>query len=364
MQRTNRESLLIFTVAVASLILSSIAVCSAHPSRGSSRSQEKPPYMIGMMGAMSDWLNRLHSLLVEEPTKPSKPGVTVSRPVERFTSEPVVMSPSSTTDVAVSAPTPSPGAASSSAVCGHGSGKCPTDGEASTSATVNNTTTSQAQASNSTVRNNTSSSEPVKTTPHTPSEVHLSIGGLWRARKFSKRAASTWVTLLDNVFESDEKIKRVAVDAPSGGVLVSSYGTIIGRKDTKYFQGRFIINGMTTTFNDSWGAFYISGGEIESSAPFCFTQMHGLPTDNHSVSVNVQANYSTAGSFHIGGLMAVTFPRPAFLSSIRAESETGLSNQKPHYQTWFINLRLPRTRHFSSWLPMDESTTARKGAHL
>ena len=38
--------------------------------------------------------------------------------------------------------------------------------------------------------------------------------------------------------------------------------------------------------------------------------------------------------------MAVTFPRPAFLSSIRAESESGLSNQKPHYQNLVHNFEV------------------------
>ena len=89
-----KTKILALGVLFYALSSSSIAVCSAHLSDGSS--QDEPPFMIGMMGVLNDWLHRLHSLLVEDPM-PEREKDTPndsSRPVEpTHPAEPVTTAP-------------------------------------------------------------------------------------------------------------------------------------------------------------------------------------------------------------------------------------------------------------------------------
>ena len=124
---------------------------------------------------------------------------------------------------------------------------------------------------------------------------------------------------------------KVTIDTPSGGALVAFFGAHLrGVQPFSSIQARFLFND-TTAFENSWGAFYVDEGSIGIWRPICFAQMYALPTaaDRQTIEVQLQTKSSTV-TINGGGLMAAAFPPPAFLSSIRALSATGSSNQSPY----------------------------------
>ena len=119
----------------------------------------------------------------------------------------------------------------------------------------------------------------------------------------------------------------ITMDTPSGGVLVTFFGGHFTRPATS-FQARFLYDN-STAFQDSWGAFYVDAGSVGEWRPFCFSQMYKLPKDMPQLGIQMQTK-SPPITINGGGLMAAVFPPPAFLSSIRALSATGTSNQSPY----------------------------------
>ena len=95
-------------------------------------------------------------------------------------------------------------------------------------------------------------------------------------------------------------------------------------------QARYLFNDAIV-FENGWGAFYIDERSIGIWRPICFAQMYALPTtaDRQTIEVQLQTKSSTV-TINGGGLMAAAFPPPAFLSSIRALSALGSSNQSPY----------------------------------
>ena len=117
------------------------------------------------------------------------------------------------------------------------------------------------------------------------------------------------------------------INTPSAGVLVTAFGGHVSRPKAA-FQARFIIND-STVFDDSWGAFYIDGGSVGHCRPFTFVQMYNIPANRPLVEIHLQTKSSSV-SISGGGVMAAVFPPPAFVSSLRASSATGASNQSPY----------------------------------
>ena len=294
--------ILAFGVLLCALSSSSITVCSAHPSDGSSR--EKPPYMIRMMGALSDWLNRLHSLLVEEPSKPSKP--VTSTPAVDLPTEPAISTPSTQ-------PPTQPLTVSSSS-----------DDVATTPSSGDVTTTS-------------GSANAITT----PNNVTASLPGQVLNRVQFVRDGSAFDYSLRVVIIGEEFVWRnltqsaVNVNTSAGGVLVTSFGAHIShnRFDSLYQGVRFLINNRAAFDEplEGWGEYYLNHDDEGEHArrPLSFAQMHELGNGVQWCEVMLQTR-TTAMAIDGGGMMVAAFPPPAFLNSIRAESQTGLSNDNPY----------------------------------
>ena len=215
--------------AVASVLISgAFAECPAVPRHGACADRQSTPAMINQLGEVRDWLNRLHSVLTEDPH------ITEHR-----------------------------------------------------------------------------SCTPRKVQlARQPSDTPWS----WT----SANSAKSWANFTPSY---------ITMDTPPGGVLVTFYGGHVTRPATS-FQARFLFND-STAFQDSWGAFYIDAGSVGHWRPFCFSQMYKLPKDRPQLGIQLQTKSSSI-TINGGGLMAAAFPPPAFLSSIRALSATGSSNQSPY----------------------------------
>ena len=152
-----------------------------------------------------------------------------------------------------------------------------------------------------------------------PHKIQLARQGIEWSRQ-SANSPSTW---------SGFSPSRVAIKTPAGGVLLASFGSHVSRPaSTTAFQARFVIN-STTAFQDNWGAFHVDRANIVTWSPFCFAQMFDLPEDSQSAVLQLQTKSSPV-AINGGGVMAAVFPPPASISSIRACSENGVSNQKPY----------------------------------
>ena len=110
------------------------------------------------------------------------------------------------------------------------------------------------------------------------------------------------------------------------GVLVTAFGGHITRPKAA-IQAKFLIND-STIFDDSWGAFYIDAGSVGRWRPFTFVQMYDILTNRPLAEIHLQTKSSSV--YINGGVMAAVFPPPAFVSSLRASSTTGVSNQSPY----------------------------------
>ena len=123
----------------------------------------------------------------------------------------------------------------------------------------------------------------------------------------------------------------ITITTPTPGVIVSFFGGhILTINQATSFQARFLFND-STAFEDSWGAFYIGAGNVGHWRPFCFSQMFSLPKHKRPQKLGIQLQTkSPSKTINGGAVMAAAFPLPAFLSSIRALSATGSSNQSPY----------------------------------
>ena len=220
---TRKMNKLFFAVAVVTVLIS-----GAHSDCPAAVSRQSTPAMINQLGEVKDWLNRLHSVLAEDPQ------MTSSKP-------------------------------------------CP-------------------------CRKVQLGREPIDTPWGRP----------------AASSATSWANFTPS---------SITIDTSSGGVLVTFFGGHFTRP-AKSFQARFLYDN-STAFQDSWGAFYIDAGSVGLWRPFCFSQMYKLPKDRPQLGVQLQTKSSSI-TINGGGLMAAAFPPPAFLSSIRASSATGSSNQSPY----------------------------------
>ena len=69
--------------------------------------------------------------------------------------------------------------------------------------------------------------------------------------------------------------------------------------------------------------------------PISFAQMYQIPKDQNVTEVQLQLKSTErydGQNISVGGVAAAVFAPPAFLSSLRAGSESGASNQAPRYQ--------------------------------
>ena len=159
--------------------------------------------------------------------------------------------------------------------------------------------------------------------PRRPGRVYLARHGMEWSRVTSN-SPTTWA----NFTASKLTIKT----SSTGGVLVTYFGSHASRVSPgSAFQSRFLV-GLSPTFQDSWGAFHLDGEKGAAGInnwPFCYAQMHDLPKNQNSATVQLQTK-STPIHVNGGGLMAAAFPPPAYLSSIRSVCTSGLSNQNTY----------------------------------
>ena len=87
-----RDPVAFFAFAV---LLACVADCTVHHPGAATQDKPPAPDMIRMMGAMSNWLGRLHSVLVENPNSPAGTDVTPTQQPSPTTS-PTQPSPTTT----------------------------------------------------------------------------------------------------------------------------------------------------------------------------------------------------------------------------------------------------------------------------
>ena len=156
------------------------------------------------------------------------------------------------------------------------------------------------------------------TAPRVTSKVQLAMEG-WESRSL----------FTDGNPVSYSRYFDLEVAAPSGGVVLAFIGA---KLDSEPCEARFAMNGQSV-FANTWGDFY-TNQQVGSHnlIPFCFLQMAAVDI-THSVEVHLQVKLTKPVMSTEGiGMVTAVFPPPAFLSSVRANSESGLSNEEPRYQ--------------------------------
>ena len=206
----------------------------------------KQPFMIRHLGFLTNWLYRLHSLLVEEPEKPERP-----------------------------APPPTDG---------------PTE---SSSQDPNVQSSSQAPR--------VQSSPPV----HVRTVKLASVGHGHKSEVSSKDSPGAWVN-----FDRS----RVDASALAGGVVIAAFRSHFFRPQDGPFHVRFLFDD-TAPSDDSLGAYHIDGNVEDTWRPIGYAQMYAVPDEQGSVAVQIQTKSSPV-SIRGDGIMAASFPPPAFLTSI------------------------------------------------
>ena len=251
---------------------------------------------------MKDWLNRLHSLLVEEPTKPSK--LVTSTPAVDLPTEPAIST------LSTQPPTQSLTVSSSS------------DDFATTLSSGNVTTMS--------------GSGDVTTTPkNVPSRVLNRVRLVRSGSAFDYSGKVNLVNRSETVWENLEE-SSVTINTSSGGVLAFSFGAHVS--EPPHFsshKARFLINNRTAFDREQgWGEFYLNQNDDEpgnriSQRPFSFAQMRDLGEGVQLSEVLLQTRTASM-AIDGGGMMVAAFPPPAFLNTIRAKSPDGLSSDSPY----------------------------------
>ena len=286
----------VFTVfVVIAAILATQAECAARSRRVAE--QESQPFMIRMMGVVKDWLHRLHSLLVEDPTperEKDNPNDS-NKPVD----------PTDPAETITTAPR---------------AANTPIDATFSPPATSHRTTSGPASIA---------TSRSVEGQVRAPSRIQLARHSLEvRAFELSRDSPTSWRAKTPS---------QLTISTPAGGVLIASLGSYITQPTTS-FHARFLMDGLRAFNGDSWATFRLDGRSVGYYRPFCFAAMYELSFGKPSVDVRLEID-SLPMSIGGEGITVAVFPLACFSqqhqSRVRDRNikpKTSLPKPAPHHQ--------------------------------